>query len=228
MTETEFDNWLTVHCGYYPDVITWLRKFEATEQHNVMTAWMRELKTVSYDAACKASEMLYHSENQPRSYNLHAREVSVRSEKFTTSAVVFRDNEQQYFCHYCRDDASNTVPVYGFCLPPRRSQIDGKTYPWRPSAAVCIPCRCPKGTARYPNRLCFDPARHVRSTGPFSFDMAALLFLKRVMLAQIDPLQDAEITRERFAACRMHGWLNTKGEVTDNGRSIYSLYEDQV
>lgn len=105
MTHEEFNSWFTQHKAFFPEVASWLEKQTDDAQEAIGNAWRSILAQVDFDAACRASRRLYESDDQPRSFGGHPRQIKNLARAFTGTLNEWDRQE------YVTDDEGRRVPV---------------------------------------------------------------------------------------------------------------------
>lgn len=163
MTTLEFHEWLDHHTSFYPSVKTWLEK-QGQHSEKVIDAWKSIMCGVDLRDACRASELLYSEETQPKSFDRHPKVVR---------SIISREAEKRirgkthvrvtYRCQHCHDEGYVTVFIGSTELMDQYSEKYG---PDCHTMHASIPCGCEIGMTKEVT-LRFDPARHVKKNGPY-------------------------------------------------------------
>lgn len=106
MNNDQFSDWYFRHRGYYANLPFWLQKTGSPEE--VLQRWQSMLAGVPFEDAIKASEQMYESDNQPKSYEHHPREIKRRCRQMESDREAKRNfakmgGVETVACPHCQD-----------------------------------------------------------------------------------------------------------------------------
>lgn len=169
MNSDETRIWLAHHRKYFSRFADWLDergREDPVALSEMINAWQRVLSNVQLWAAKAATEQLFESETQPKSFELHVAAVKRIANEKKTLKDRSTFGQGSFKCQFCRDSGSVCVFVGSCELYPQYMRVYGeRAY----AMTASIPCSCEEGAARLPHaKLRHDPDRSVVCKGPFA------------------------------------------------------------
>ena len=111
----EFSEWLDYHAAGFTGLKPWLRKMPADDRDGVRDRWQKVLAYVDIDDARAASDEMFESADQPRSFDKHPSAIRAIAAKRSSTRTSgddrprYIDGEEVFRCLDCKDTGSRTI-----------------------------------------------------------------------------------------------------------------------